>query len=100
MRIIEIKALENGGHRNQTGEFKVIPEGWAVVPDGMDTPNFPFGSVEAEEIDGVMTVTKWEAGELPEAEEEKPISKTERLIEMLYKAGKLTEEEYNEIIKE
>lgn len=99
MRIIEIKTLENGSHRNQTGQFNEIPDGWAVMPDGMKTPNFPFGEVEIEEIDGVVTVTKWVAGTVPEVEEvEKPVSKTERLIEALYKAGKLTEEEYNDII--
>ena len=98
MKIIEIQALENGSHRNQTGEFKRIPEGYAVIPDEMETPNFPFGEIEVEEIEGVMTVVKWTAGELPEVEEEKPISKVEQLIETLYKAGKLTEEEYNEIV--
>lgn len=98
VRIIEIKALENGSHRNQTGQFNEIPDGYAVIPDYMETPSFPFGDVEVEEIDGVMTVTKWVAGELPEIEEEQPVSKVERLIETLYKAGKLTEEEYNEII--
>ena len=99
MRIIEIKALDNGAHRNQTGTFNVIPDGYAVIPDDVETPNFPFGEVETEEINGVMTVTKWIAGELPEMEEEKPVSKVELLIETLYKAGKLTEEEYNEIVK-
>lgn len=80
MRIIEIQALENGGHRNQTGNFKNVPEGWAVIPDDMETPNFPFGEVEAEEVKGVMTVTKWTAGTIPEAEEpEQPISETEQL---------------------
>lgn len=98
MRIIEIQALENGGHRNQTGTFSIIPDGFAVIPDDMETPNFPFGEIETEEIDGVMTVTKWIAGEMPEMEEEKPVSKVELLIETLYKAGKLTEEEYNMII--
>lgn len=99
MRIIEIKALENGSHRNQTGNFKTIPEGWAVIPDDMETPNFPFGEVEARKKNGVKTVTKWVAGTIPEVEDpEVPVSKTERLIEALYKAGKLTEEEYNEII--
>lgn len=99
MKIIEIKAQENGSHRNQTGQFSAIPEGWAVLSDNMDAPNFPFGEIEVEEIEGVMTVTKWEAGTLPEIEEpEKPVSKVEQLIETLYKAGKLTEEEYNEII--
>lgn len=99
MRIIEIKTLENGSHRNQTGDFKTIPEGWAVIPDEMETPNFPFGDAETEEKDGVMTVTKWTAGTIPEAEEpEQPVSKLDKVIEALYKAGKLTEEEYQEIV--
>lgn len=66
MRLIEIKALENGGHRNMVGNFTYIPEGWAVIPDDMETPNFPFGTVETEKIDGVETVTKWTAGDIPE----------------------------------
>lgn len=69
MTIIEIKALPNGGHRNQSWGNAPIPEGWAVVPKYMDVPNFPFGEVVAEEIDGVMTVTKWVAGVIPETEE-------------------------------
>lgn len=80
MRIIEIKALENGGHRNQSCELTIIPDGWAVIPDNMETPNFPFGEVEAKEIDGVMTITKWTAGTMPEVEEpELPISEVEQL---------------------
>lgn len=98
MKIIEIKALENGSHRNQTGYITIIPDGWAVIPDEMETPNFPFGEIETEEKDGVMTVTKWVAGEVPESSEEQSLTKEERLIEVLYKKGKLTEEEYNEII--
>lgn len=68
MRIIEIKALENGAHRNQNGG-NVLPDGWAVIPNGMPLENFPFGEVTAEEVDGVMTVTKWVAGTIPEVEE-------------------------------
>lgn len=99
MRVIEIKSLENGSHRNQEGNFKTIPEGYAVIPDDMETPNFPFGEVKAEEIDGVMTVTKWVAGTLPEEEEtEQTMSKVDQLIEALYKAGKLTEEEYKALL--
>ena len=65
MRIIEIEALSNGAHRNQTGTLKTVPEGYAVIPDDMETPNFPFGEVTAEEIDGVMAVTNWVAGKAP-----------------------------------
>lgn len=68
MRIIEIAALENGAHRNQTGNFSAVPDGWAVVPDGMECKNFPFGEVEVAEINGIMTVTKWTPGEMPEPE--------------------------------
>lgn len=126
MRIIEIKAQDNGAHRNQTGDFKNIPEGWAVIPDDMETPNFPFGEIETtdedikatetviktetadgkevetiEKVEKVIgtrkVVTKWTAGTIPDAEEEKPLSKVDQLIETLYKAGKLTEEEYKAI---
>lgn len=74
MRIVEIKALENGAHRNQTinGALANIPDGYAVIPDDMICDNFPFGEVKAEEIDGVMTVTEWIAGEIPEEPEPEP----------------------------
>lgn len=81
MRLIEIEALENGCHRNQTihgGEIPV-PDGWAVIPDDMVCENFPFGEVAAEEIDGVMTVTKWTPGEIPEPEPE-PIPEPEMTV--------------------
>lgn len=66
MTIIEISALDNGAHRNQSGNMQTVPDGWAVIPDGMGTENFPFGDVTAEEINGVMTVTSWTPGEIPE----------------------------------
>ena len=79
MRAIEIAALSNGAHRNQTG-LDVLPDGWAVIPDDMVCENFPFGEVTAEEIDGVMTVTGWTPGAIPEPEpapEPKPESPTD-----------------------
>lgn len=80
MQIIEIQSLKNGAHKNQSGDFYNIPEGWAVIPDNIKTPNFPFGEVEVEEINGVMTVTRWIAGVVPEVEEsEEPISEFEQL---------------------
>ena len=50
MRIIEIEALENGAHRNQTNSTDMpIPEGWAVIPDDMELPySFPFVYVTVE----------------------------------------------------
>lgn len=80
MRIIEIKALPNGSHRNQSGDFIFLPEGYAVIPPDMKTENFPFGEVIAEEVDGVMTVTKWIPGVMPEIKKDKePISVAEQL---------------------
>lgn len=70
MKIIEITDLENGAHRNQTSTMRTVPDGWAVIPDGIETPNFPFGEVEVAEINGVMTVTKWTAGTIPEPDPE------------------------------
>ena len=72
MLIIEIAALDNGAHRNQNGGVSFIPDGWAVVPDGMEMPNFPFGEVEVAEINVVMTVTKWTAGVIPKTEHAQP----------------------------
>lgn len=68
MKIIEITPLANGGHRNQTYDRPItdIPMGWAVIPDGMELECFPFGEVTAEEVDGVMTVTSWTPGVMPE----------------------------------
>ena len=66
MRIIEITALSNGAHRNQTGTFSTIPSGWAVIPDGMETPNFPFGEVTVDETQTPPVVTGWTAGTIPE----------------------------------
>ena len=71
MKLIEIVQLDNGAHRNQNPEGNIpVPSGWAVIPDDMETPNFPFGDIEVEEIGGVMTVTSWTPGEVPEPEPE------------------------------
>ena len=70
MRIIEIATQKSGAHRNQTGNFKNIPNGWAVIPKNLETKNFPFGEVKTKVINGVLTVTKWIAGNIPEEEEE------------------------------
>ena len=66
MTMIEIAALSNGAHRNQTF-YGVVPDGWAVVPKEMEPlENFPFGEVISEEINGIMTVTEWVPGAMPE----------------------------------
>lgn len=58
MRVIEITALSNGAHRNQAGTFSAIPDGWAIIPDGMGTPNFPFGNVTVDNQTPPV-VTSW-----------------------------------------
>lgn len=71
MRIVEIAALDNGAHRNQTSSGEIaLPSGWAVIPDELSCKNFPFGTIEAAEIDGVMTATGWTPGRAPEPEPE------------------------------
>lgn len=71
MYIIEIAALDNGAHRNQT-YHGVIPSDWGDTAftdvDVSTLENFPFGEVTAEEVDGVMTMTSWTPGEMPEPE--------------------------------
>lgn len=66
MRVIEIKALENGAHNNQTSDgITSPPPGWAVVPDEMEIPEtFPFVDIEVEG----NVVTKITTGVVPEPE--------------------------------
>lgn len=115
MKMIEIAALANGAHRNQTFSG-VLPDGWAIIPEELaPLENFPFGEVTVEEVThyrdktveqevtktrevatydeegnkvvtteeytememvtvqepyGVMTVTGWTPGEIPEPDPE------------------------------
>ena len=69
MRIIEINKLPNGAHKNQTSSGSmIVSKGWAIIPDEMICDNFPFGDVKVEEVDGVMVVTEWVPGVMPEPE--------------------------------
>lgn len=65
MRMVEIKALDNGAHRNQTFH-SILPDGWAVIPDDVETKNFPFGVPSIDYDHGVPTVVCWSPGVLPE----------------------------------
>lgn len=67
MKLIEITALSNGAHRNQTYNGAIVPDGWAVIPDSMSIPDtFPFVNLT---VDG-QTVTSMTAGTIPEPEPE------------------------------
>ena len=74
MKIIEIKALDNGAHNNQEimgadpSTFPV-PEGWAILPDDMETSNFPFGDITVDDSTPPV-VTSWTPGVIPEPEPE------------------------------
>lgn len=71
MNIIEIIALSNGAHKNQTYNGTTVPDGWAVIPDSMEIPDtFPFVNLT---VDG-QTVTSMTAGVIPEPEEPEPTS--------------------------
>ena len=70
MTIIEITALSNGAHRNQTVSGAVtVPDGWAILTDGMDTPNFPFGDITVDNQKPPV-VTGWTPLPIPEPEPE------------------------------
>lgn len=69
MLIIEIAALSNGAHRNQSisGTLSTIPDGWAVIPDTISIPDtFPFVNIEVED----NVVTTMTAGTIPEPQTE------------------------------
>ena len=72
--IIEITALENGAHRNQSGDFLKIPAGWAEIPADMDlTETFPFVdiTVNGDKVTAIFeNRAAWEAaqGEEPTTE--------------------------------
>lgn len=72
MKIIEIVSLQNGAHDNQeicnvdSSAFQV-PSGWAVLPDDMETPNFPFGDITVDNQTPPV-VTSWTPLPIPEAE--------------------------------
>ncbi len=72
MTIIEIKKNSNGAHNNQTINTCIpVPKGYALLPDDLETPNFPFGEIDVSEMGRVPTVTKWTALPLPEQTPEK-----------------------------
>ena len=68
MKIIEIAALSNGAHNNQTTNGTIpVPDGWAIIQDGMETPNFPFGDITVDNQTPPV-VTSWTPLPIPEPE--------------------------------
>lgn len=72
MKIIKIEPNGNGSHNNQTingadpATF-TVSEGWATIPDGMETPNFPFGDITVDNQTPPV-VTSWTPLPIPEPE--------------------------------
>ena len=67
MRIIHISQDKYGFHFCcESSSMKTAPNGWAVIPDDMETPNLPYGDIVVEEVEGVPTVTSWTPREIPE----------------------------------
>lgn len=65
MRIVEIQALDNGAHRNQTGNFSAIPDGWVEIPADVAIPEtFPFVDIQVEG----QRVVSMTAGVVPDPE--------------------------------
>lgn len=84
MTIIEISTLENGAHRNQIGNMCTIPDGWAVIPESMETKNFPFGTITADDTLDPKVVTSWEPLPVPEPEPEpEPEPTTDEILNVL-----------------
>ena len=85
MTIIKVDSHEDGGHDNQringmSSDTFPIPEGWALIPEHIGTPesleNFPFGEITVEDRDGVPTVTGWTPLPIPEPERPEEPEKT------------------------
>lgn len=76
MTIIEIQPLSNGAHRNQTSNTATVPDGWAILPPSLETPNFPFGTIYVDDSTPPR-VTGWTAVEIPEPEPEPDPDPTE-----------------------
>lgn len=66
MRMLEIVALGNGAHNNQTF-YGTLLDGWALVPDGVELPDtFPFVNIEvANDDEGRAVVVSMTAGVVP-----------------------------------
>lgn len=97
MTIIRIAPYSNGGHDNQTidgvqPETFPVPEGYAVLPEEVGTPetleNFPFGEISVDSLSYPPVVTGWTPLPMPEPapEPENPSSAEDqyrRAVQML-----------------
>ena len=84
MTIIQIAPFPNGAHANQTTSSHIpVPDGWAILPDGMETPNFPFGDITVDETQAPPVVTSWTPLPIPEPKPDPTDSiKAKKIIEI------------------
>lgn len=77
MTIIRIDQNANGSHDNQTingvtPETFPVPEGYAVIPAELGTPetlpNYPFGEIVVNDTGDYPEVIQWTALPVPEPE--------------------------------
>ena len=82
MQMIEIGALENGAHNNQT-YHGYLPDGWAVIPPDMEIPDtFPFVDMIVDETGSTPCVISMTAGSIPAPDDEPaPIPENEPSVE-------------------
>lgn len=68
MKIIRIEPNGNGSHNNLATNGTIpVPDGWAIIPEGMETPNFPFGDITVDNQTPPV-VTSWTPLPIPEPE--------------------------------
>lgn len=78
MTIIEIQALDNGAHRNQTTTSTTIPDGWAEIPADVTIPEtFPF--VDVVTSGGKIVSLRAREVPAPEPEPDPEPTETEQL---------------------
>lgn len=91
MRIVEIQALPNGAHRNQTTTSTTIPTGWAEIPADVAIPEtFPFVDIQVEG----SKIVNMTAGVVPDPEPEpEPAPAVDERVAKLESENKLLKEQ-------
>lgn len=87
MRVVSINKLPDGSHYYRPFYSDGIPEGYALLPDTIETINFPFGDIEIKWVEDIYIVTKWIPGVNPYEVELTPV----QLREQAYNTEKVIE---------
>ena len=72
MKIVSIDKLSDGSHFYRPFYSDGVPEGYALLPDTIETINFPFGDIEIKWVEDIYIVTKWIPGINPYKKELTP----------------------------